>query len=279
MTLQWNEQEIKKHCERWRITELNNIISLFEDDFAESVHQKLVLSQDYKNIILRIVGKSVVTCSEILCLVTYGFPDGALSLARNLYEQSIILHFFERHHKDDDFEKYIHDYFIDSDIQRLKALLYDAEHFSQDNAEADKIKNKIKILREQAYQKGKGDYWWMGSSSFTGVVDANMQNLNNGFSKLLAEFHLLYKRACLSLHANGYGNVLRLGVENHNGTVNTAPQTNGHEIPLLLAVGSLVFIIGTACMEFDLDYEKYKQQLNDLLLFYRKAMRSDYANA
>ena len=280
MILQWNEQEIKKHCDYWRLGEINDIIGQFQDDFVEMVAKKLVIARDYKNILLRVVGKSMVTCSEILCLVTYGFPDGALSLARNLYEQSVALHFLELHRENDDFDEYVYDYFIDEDIQRLKGLLYDAQYYSQDKDEEERVKRNISILRKNAHHKGKNTFWWTGVSTLKDVAHKNMENTSNPiFSKYLAELHLVYMRSCLSLHANGYGNYLRLWVDNVNGEVNTAPQTNGHEISLYLAISSLIIIIGATCLEFNMDYTAYKNELNDLLLFYRKAMGSEYAHA
>ena len=107
----------------WKLNVLDKIIDSMEDEIELAITQKQILTdRNYANIILRIAGKSVVNMREIICLSTYGYPDGALSIARNLYEQVIILAFFENHKNDKDFNNYIEDYYTDYDIQRNKAL-------------------------------------------------------------------------------------------------------------------------------------------------------------
>ena len=95
---------------KWRLDDFMKIIDIFEEDFADKVHHKVSVGQNYKNILLHIVGKSMVTTKEILTLCAHGYPDGALSLGRNLYEQMIITSFFEIHKKDNDFQKYVDDF-------------------------------------------------------------------------------------------------------------------------------------------------------------------------
>ena len=78
---------------------------------------------------------------EIIHLSAFGYPDGALSLARNIYEHVIILAFFENHKSDNDFGNYVDDYYVDYDIQRNKALQQSALYkvslwTAQDNSSA-----------------------------------------------------------------------------------------------------------------------------------------------
>ena len=47
------------------------------------------------NLILNCTGKSLLTLCELILLCKNGFPDGALGLARNLFEQFIIISVFE----------------------------------------------------------------------------------------------------------------------------------------------------------------------------------------
>ena len=81
---------------KWRLEELDTLIDEFDSNLAGAVKKlELKESNDYQNLVLRVAGKSIVTFREILTLSAYGYPDGALSLARNLYEQFITLYFFE----------------------------------------------------------------------------------------------------------------------------------------------------------------------------------------
>ena len=107
---------------KWRLDDFMKIIDIFEEDFADKVHHKVSVGQNYETILLHIVGKSMVTTKEILTLCAHGYPDGALSLGRNLYEQMIITSFFEIHKKDNDFQKYVDDFFLSYDTQRNKCL-------------------------------------------------------------------------------------------------------------------------------------------------------------
>ena len=79
----------------WRLAELELTVAQFDIAIGDVVSNGTIEEkQDYINIILRTAGKSIVTMREIVCLSKNGFPDGALSLARNIYEQMIIIMFF-----------------------------------------------------------------------------------------------------------------------------------------------------------------------------------------
>ena len=85
---------------KWRLDDFMKIVDEFESAFADTVHHKTCVGQNYETILLHIVGKSLVTTREILTLCAHGYPDGALSLGRNLYEQMMIVSFFELHKND-----------------------------------------------------------------------------------------------------------------------------------------------------------------------------------
>ena len=83
---------------QWRLDELEKIIDSMENEIEATItQQQIQTDHDYTNIILRTAGKSIVSMREIIHLSAFGYPDGALSLARNIYEHVIILAFFENH--------------------------------------------------------------------------------------------------------------------------------------------------------------------------------------
>lgn len=190
------------------------IIDSIESYIADAVRvQHIKTGNDYLNILLFAFGKSIMTMREIICLSTFGFPDGALSLARNIYEEFIVVSFFEKHRQDSDFQNYVDDYHLDYNIQRNKALKYEAAHF--DNSTVLKeIENET--TKTASHRKiTKQDFWWTGKGSFANVVeDIQNSETNPTVKTFLARLHFAYKRACASIHASCLGNALRLGVDN-----------------------------------------------------------------
>ena len=262
---------------KWRLEELDTLIDEFDSNLAGAV-KKLELKElnDYQNLVLRVAGKSIVTFREILTLSAYGYPDGALSLARNLYEQFITLYFFGQHNQDQNLDEYVSDYFIDYDIQRYRALEYESQYCREDIECLKQDQSKLKRLKELANHQGKSGYWWTGKGSFRGVADEILKNENDPvIKKFLANLHLIYKRACLNVHACCFGNINRLGTPSGFVGVDTSPQLNGHELALYLATSSFIMVVGVTCRELKLDYEKFKENLNHLMLFYAKNMRSE----
>ena len=101
---------------RWKLDEFVKVIDEFEEELSDKVHHKMCVKNDYNTILLHIAGKSLITTREILTLCSFGYTDGALSLGRNLYEQMIIVGFFEIHKKDKNFQDYIADFFLSYDV-------------------------------------------------------------------------------------------------------------------------------------------------------------------
>lgn len=256
----------------WKLNVLDKIIDSMEDEIELAITQKQILTdRNYANIILRIAGKSVVNMREIICLSTYGYPDGALSIARNLYEQVIILAFFENHKNDKDFNNYIEDYYTDYDIQRNKALQYKAENCLQDSQTQSALKAELKQLKKAAHHSVFGDYWWSGNSKFAQLVKIAIASVpEEKGQKFLHELHLVYKRACMSIHSNCIGNTLRLGINPDFVGIDTSPTTKGHSLPLWFATTSFDYIMGVTYTLLGLDYQKNCQDLNNLVLFFRE---------
>ncbi|MFR8872631.1 MAG: DUF5677 domain-containing protein [Oscillospiraceae bacterium] len=147
-------------------------------------------------------------------LSAFGYPDGALSLARNIYEHVIILAFFENHKSDNDFGNYVDDYYVDYDIQRNKALQYESKNCTQDAEALTALKNELDQLKQTAHHRVAGDYWWSGSSNFGQLVKAAIASVPDERGKrFLHGLHFTYKRACVAIHSSCIGNTLRLGVD------------------------------------------------------------------
>ncbi|MCM1236001.1 MAG: DUF5677 domain-containing protein [Ruminococcus flavefaciens] len=221
-------------------------------------------------------GKSILSMKEILCLIQCGYPEGALSLARNLYEQFVIADFFHTHRADGSFQDYIDDFFADYEIQQNKLLLFSAEHVENDIAAKQQAEQRIAKIRSNAHSKKKRDYWWANKDTFNDMaIDLIKRQTNPDFRKFTAMYHMIYKRACVSLHASCAGNILRLGDDSEFLGVDNRPRENGHSVPLLLGVYSFLCVTGIVCEEFEIDHADWKLRLNNLLIYYNSLLEGD----
>ena len=85
---------------------------------------------------------------------------------------------------------------------------------------------------------------------------------------MMAGLHLIYKRACVSLHAGSLGNAIRLGTDPSFVGVDNTAKMHGHELPLYFATHSFIPVVGVTCRELHLDGSNLLKELNDLAIFY-----------
>ncbi len=253
----------------WRLEELHAVVGEFESAVMCAVNESdIKVANDYKNFILRTVGKSIVTMKEVIILSANGYADGALSLARNLYEQCITVAFLDLHKQDENYANMIRNYFLDYDLQCYKNLKY----IYEGSEKADEYQQKIQEVKDNAHTSVNGTYWWAGKATFNDLFQEIQQNAGDSESEeLWHRLHVFYKRACLGLHANCFGNMNRLGTHDEFAGIDTSPQQKGHGFPLCFAVASFSYIVAATCLEFAIDYKiLYKEKLNDLEDFYAR---------
>lgn len=256
----------------WKLNELNLIINDIENAISDEISRKNIQIEDnYLNIVLRITGKAIVSMREIICLSTNGYPDGALSLARNVYEHLIIIAFFESHLHDDSLNEYICDYFLDYDIQRYKALIYEAKNCTDNIEETQRLTEQEAEIKKTAHHEVKGTYWWTGHDSFDSLVKEIQGSVEPvKLRKFLCCVHFAYKHACVSIHSNSIGNTLRLGTHCGFSGIGTSPTINGHSLPLWYATISFIYIIGITYRMLDLKFDEIDKRLRSLVEFYNK---------
>ena len=260
--------------EKWELNKFLNVIDMFENDLAEKIHHKIKVRNDYQTILLHIAGKSILTIREMLTLCAHGYPDGALSLGRNLYEQMMIVAFFEMHKEDEKFHEYVENFFLSCEVQRNKCLR-DIEKYIPDE-ETEGLRKKYDELKNRTKSNLKGDYWWARCSSFSDLVSRIMNDqTDEKMKQFLGIQYARYKRACISLHASCMGNINRLGNDTGFEVVDTSPTLYGHSTPLIYAAVSLLPIIGFVCSAFELDNIKYLKPLNELAAYYQSVEKYD----
>ncbi len=259
---------------KWQLDEFMGVVDEFEDELADTVGDKITTGYNYHTILVHIAGKVLLTTRELLNLCALGYPDGALSLARNLYEQMVIVSFFEGHKKNADFQKYIDDFFLSYPLQRNKMLRACEKYFPEEE-KYDLLEEYVEI-KKQAHRDANGDYWWTGYGSFARLAESIIDNApDESLRRFLGKQYITYKRACLSLHAGCMGNVIRIGSNVNYGKIDTSPTVYGQSTPLGYAAASLIMIIGTLCIEFKIDHEKYMKKLDHLAIIYQKQEKGD----
>lgn len=260
--------------EKWRLNEFFDIINEFEDTFANIVNHKVSLERNYQVVLVHIAGKALVTTREVLTLCAHGYPDGALALGRNLYEQMMIVSFFEIHKNDIAFQSYIDDYMLNYEVQRIR-MLRSMGRYSSDS-KAIELDELMKEIRARTSGKIEGDYWWADCKSFAELVDCVMrEQRDTSLRDFLSTHYVRYKRACISLHAGCMGNVLRIGKTANMALVDTSATLYGQSKPLVYTAVSMISIIGFICSEFQMDNTKYLGKLNELAVLYKNMEYTD----
>lgn len=266
---------ISSVIEKWKLEELMDIIRHFEDELADKTHHKMHIGNDYQTILVHIAGKSILTIREILVLCAHGFPDGALSLGRNLYEQMMITAFLELHKEDQNFQEYVDDYFLSYNAQRNKYLKDINKYLSiEDQGVLDTEREELKT---QTQRRIKGDYWWTGFYYFGEIVDFVInKQADEKFRSFLGLHHARYKRACMSLHSSCNGNLNRIGNHSDFHIIDTSATIHGHSTSLIYATVSLIYIVGVMSNYFQLDLDTQIKQLNELAVYYQSEEKDDF---
>lgn len=260
---------IDKSLKFWKLEELSEDIEVLEEAFGEAV-VKYKSGLTYNDILIRAYAYAIIVMKEIICLLSNGFPDGALARARRLYEQMVLIDFFESRKNDLDFDELVTRY---CDSQNISAYtnqmaLY---NFFENKEEKQNAQTELNKLKDKYAQFFKGnnyvrDYWWIGDEKY------------NSFNKLQERYNdpygkILYSRACISTHAGALGDYALLGRSNPYGEkIYTGSTYSGCSLPLILATMSFYNITNMIFSNLEIDFSKMNKKLEDLLLYYQNIL-------
>ena len=193
---------------KYRLSELKQVLDSIEVLLSKEVLNNLKPDKDYQNLLFYMLGKCLVNCREIVLLCANGLPEGALALARNVYEQYMTLGFFVLKHGEANFEDYVEDYFLDYDLKVNKAFRWEAERLTQSAVDLAAVDARQASINQRKHQKKvSGDYWWTGGSSFRDLVVAIIDHeREESYKNFIAKLHVIYLRACAAVHAGIFGN-------------------------------------------------------------------------
>lgn len=235
--------------DKWNLNFYQETINKCEDIIAEEA-AKWKTADDINYYFLSTYAKAILTTKESITLLVNGYPDGALSRAREVYEQMVIAFYINNNYSDQLIKRYFADYELK--VYKNRKLLYgklrDIVNIHKEKYQEleNKCQQKIDNLKQQ-YGKLNSDYWW--------VLDNRINSFNDMQDNVGAELLLiLYKRACISTHAGALSDIALLGRDNRKGSLLRTDQTwEGFEAPILLLFGSFDILTQIVFNHFKID--------------------------
>lgn len=252
---------------KYKLCELEEILQEIENVVQNAIQRENIkTANDNLNFLLYTLGKSIVTIREIIILCWAGYPDGALSLSRNIFEQFVHVAYIEGQEKSEELDLLLEKYNADYNYQRLKNLKWEAEYVSSNTEKEAQYQNEINAIKQKYHVKNRlNDYWWAGLNSFSNMCDQVV--IQSGNLKVwIRNMQLIYKRACLALHSSCMGNKIRLG--SNLADIDTGPWDKGQEVSLFLASSGLVFIVSAVYKELNENYKDIQSKLEVLVCYY-----------
>lgn len=252
---------------KYKLYELEEILQEIETVVQNAIQRKNVkTANDNLNFLLYTLGKSIVTTREIIILCWAGYPDGALSLSRNIFEQFVHVAYIEGQEKPEELELLLEKYNANYNYQRLKNLKWEAEYISQNTKKETYYRNEIQAIKQRYNVKGQiRDYWWAELKLFSEMCDKVVQQ-SGDFKTWIRNMQFVYKRACLAIHSSSMGNKIRLG--SNLSDIDEGPWNKGQEVSLFLASSGLVFIVSAVYKELEENYEDVQSKLGVLVCYY-----------
>ena len=185
--------------------------------------QRVVEERTYKYAQTRIFSRMALSMCEILVLVSNGYPNGAFSLSRQVYEGLVIMDYLREHSCD---ENLIERFFDSSSISSLR-LLRQAKADGQQSTQIEdqQLADYAKKYPNFSDTKGRfSDYWWAGKGlSFTNL--SNQTRFRSNY---------MYKYSCEITHMSFLNSYLHLG--NNENDILIGESEEGHNTPLWFAM-------------------------------------------
>ncbi|MDC7278670.1 DUF5677 domain-containing protein [Butyrivibrio fibrisolvens] len=131
---------------KYLLSDLYLVLVNIESNVIEKVKKgKLLGKEDDVDLLVPALTSSLSLLRQIIYLCEKGFPDGALMLARNIYEQMIICSFIESQEDEDNHNELLKKYFQDADLIKIKYQNELSKRFGLDK-EVHKTSKLINII-------------------------------------------------------------------------------------------------------------------------------------
>ena len=260
------EKELSQEIDnKYLLSDLYLVLVNIESNVIEKVKKgKLLGKEDDVDLLVPALTSSLSLLRQIIYLCEKGFPDGALMLARNIYEQMIICSFIESQEDEDNHNELLKKYFQDADLIKIKYQNELSKRFGLDK-EVHKTSKLIREHNEKFGSSVKQQYWWAEKKSFRALSDEITQT-QSPHRELFNKMHMEYKLACIALHPSAFGNRMNIGSDIVG--VDMRARVTGHENALFLAVSSLIALVGYTYDYLELDSCPVLKELNRLGIYY-----------
>ena len=185
--------------------------------------QRVVEERTYKYAQTRIFSRMTLSMCEILVLTSNGYPNGAFSLSRQIYEGLVIMDYLREHSGDKDLVERFFDSSIISSLRLLRQAKADGQQSTQ--IEDQQLAYYSKKYLCFCNKNGKfGDYWWAGK----GVSFADLSNQTRFKS------NYMYKYTCEITHMSFLNSYLHLGKNENDILIGQSEE--GYNTPLWFAM-------------------------------------------
>lgn len=257
---------LKSNASRWNFEELTELIQVSEDRFNEIAVKSS--EKDYQALLTDFFGKSVLYCKEILTILYNGFSDGAMSLARELFEASVTLSFIEKFKEDNGIpERYFDNIELSSIVDSIKLLSFLKDGSSNEKMTvslSDMINRKkrnysslktkhIQFLTDGVFKP----YWWTGY---------NIAEKEKTFSTILkyTPWDKTVFKHIYNMSKHGGHNAVNPYEESDSAAILTDPSTEGFQIPVCFTVSSFLNILKIVFTNDEIEYEDIENRLNKI---------------
>lgn len=185
--------------------------------------QRVIEKQTYKYAQTRIFSRMTLSMCEILVLASNGYPNGAFSLSRQVYEGLVIMDYLREHSCDEDLIERFFDSYNISILQLCKRTKEDGQQSTEieDQQLEDYAKQYSSFCDKKGWFK---DYWWAGKDfTFTKLSDQTRFKSN-----------YMYKYSCEITHMSFLNSFLHLG--NNESDILIGQSDEGYDTPLWFAM-------------------------------------------
>lgn len=263
------QQTIRKE---YKLDDLFNLVFAIEKKILSRVKDASLLGKkDNIDLLAPALAASITAIREIICLCEYGFPDGALIIARNVYEQSIICSFIEGTSDSECRAELLKKYFLDYEVTRLRYIREQAIRFNN-KAKVEEYDKKVCDYNEK--YKNTYTYWWSGKRSFREIVDEVISR-RDGCYGLSQNMHMEYKLASIKIHSSSFSNRMNIGSSCHG--IDMRARATGQENALFLATSSLIPLVRYTYIELGIEDENAIAELNRLGIYYLQMLLDENA--
>ena len=186
-------------------------------------NQKVIEERTYKYAQTRIFARMTLSMCEIFVLASSGYPNGAFSLSRQVYEGLVIMDYLREHSSD---KSLIERFFDSSSISSLR-LLRQAKSDGQQSTEIEDQQLEDYAKQYSSFCEKNGwlkDYWWAGKD-FTFTKLSNQTRFKSNY---------MYKYSCEITHMSFLNSFLHLG--NNENDILIGQSEDGNNIPLWFAM-------------------------------------------